>query len=1821
MQTIVKRISNWVRESRDRFSRCTGGGGVRAWIAACIGSAVVCASPVQAQTMVSGGISANTRWTAENGPYVLSGGVVIQNAAILTIDAGVTVFMGQDAELTVASGGIKATGSVANPIRVRSDKTRQGLPAAPGDWKQWTFSTGTINTQLDHVDFENGRGLRVIGSSPIFNNLNVHHQLGAAITVDLSASPSGNGNQASDNTINGIAVPAGDIVGNVLWGIRGIPYVVTSGVVSVGKSPTISSVSPNTLQQSESVTMSVVGKRLSGLADARFDVDGITAQVLAGGSDTQVSLTVSADAAAPIGQSGLTLLGDAGEVRLANAVTVIQSQPVLSSLAPSSVYANQGTVIAMINGRNITAQSTVLVNGSAVPTEFVSATQLKATFNAPVTPGNIGVRVRTPDPLNSGMYLTSNELTLTATSPALLLSPATAAIVKGSTAEVTLRLPFVATSGGISVSLATTAAGVASIPASVLIPEGQDSVTFTVTSVNLGTIEIVASRAGASSARTLVYVIKPLVLTVSPTTFDLGTGRTAALTIQSSVSLGTTVDLASSAPSVATVPASVVIPAGNSEAVVQLTGVAEGTATITALATNYAGASAAVTVHQTRLNLPSGVVVTPGMVLPVTLSLTDPAPSGGLVVSLGNASTSVATVPASVTVPAGQSSATFSVTGVSSGATTISAIANGYQSTSMSATVDSVSVKIGSPAIDSMALQVGSGQVFPVTLSRGAPTGGLTLGLSMSDPSKATVSPATLNFPEGATWAGPIVVNGVAKGTTSLSIDAGVAGTLNIPVAVSSKPELVSIPAVVTVGKGFNTAPQEVSISRKIDGIDYAPSQSLTVSLVSSDPAKVKVPDSVTIPVGQSTASFAVTGVDLTSGTPVMFNASASGYGNTGASYGVNVVTPDITLFGIDSVRTAGGVRDEFSLKAGTPGSAYADNQTAAVDLPIILNIVDATPSGIVDGFHDQASGGAPISQLVLHKDLAASGSAFIGVPTGAGTYKVRASLWETSTATSDIVTVSPEAVNHALVFSKTSVIVGYGSKTVVSITRLANNSPFADSVPLIISLTTSDTSKVGIPATVTIPADRASVDFEVSGNERTYASPVSVDAVAQGYTSPIDKMAVTVSETASLSFSHTGSFGLGKGQKMTVGVHREGAGVDGDLVVSLLTSTAGKVTIPSTVTIPNGFDSAAFDIFGGDNPDGTTVSIDAIAPGYNSPSPKLELMVGTPELRFSYSTLGVRPSSNTTGFVYRTVNGYPSMPSEEVVVNLASADSGRVTVASSATIPVNGYAAAFMVNGLQETTADGVAIDASSAGYSVPGRMYVIVGTPRLSFNTDRTVVGIGMQTYGFVQLLVQGATYRATEDIQVNLISSDPAKLDVPSQVTIGQGGNTAYFHLTGIASTGESGATLDAAAARDYGPTVQKTVIVGRPMLRFDSDAISVRKGGKAQVALGHFIEGAEGDSFCRSEEAVVTLTSSNPAKVIVPPLVTIAQCDREVYVDVEGIEDTGEEIVTIDAASPGYAPLVTKPVVSVGTSDTHFEFLWGSQGLGVATGQQATLYISLNNEDGSSFVPTEDVVVNLTSSVAGKISVPSSITIPAGWGDVSFDIFGVADTESSPVTLLASASGYGLGSTRIHVGTPEIRFLQNTLDVGNRLQAMTMLYRFVNGYLFPASDGLTLMLTSSDPSKVAVPASVEMYGFNAYGVPVTGNQLTEGAPTVISVVPPQGYTVNGTLLVNVVAPQLSVTTPAEVPVGSSSNFDVSVSGPGPNYLGEQTLVAPTTINLSNSAPSVLAAPDSVVIPAGAPRISASLKGVAPGSSILTATGAGFQTGISAPITVKP
>jgi hypothetical protein len=462
---------------------------------------------VHAQTNVSGTISSSTQWTLAGSPYVLSGAVSLDGGAILTVDAGALIYMGSNSAFTVKAGKLLMQGTSVAPIQIASDQLRLGQTAAAGDWGQWTFSAGTqAGTELDHVTIQHGKGLVVNGSTPIFNYVDIRNQLGAAMTLDLLASPSGEGNSASSNQLNAISVPAGDITGAVRWSVKGIPYYVGSGILSVGQTPYVTSVSPSTIQQGEIVNVTVSGTNLTGLVQAVFDNPGLQAQIISS-SAASAALKVSAATTAVLGASSAKLLVDAGELQALNALTIVQQQPVLTVLTPATLYTGQGATDVVFSGVNFVADSVVMMANTALTTRFVSQSELHATVPSQAATGSLVMTLKTPVPGSSTDYFTSNSLNLAVVTPKLQLSPAAQSVAQNISQNITLILSYPAPAGGLVVALASSSPAIVTVPAAVTVAEGQSAVSFAVQTASVGTATITATKSGFTSASAQVTVL------------------------------------------------------------------------------------------------------------------------------------------------------------------------------------------------------------------------------------------------------------------------------------------------------------------------------------------------------------------------------------------------------------------------------------------------------------------------------------------------------------------------------------------------------------------------------------------------------------------------------------------------------------------------------------------------------------------------------------------------------------------------------------------------------------------------------------------------------------------------------------------------------------------------------------------------------------------------------------------------------------------------------------------------------------------------------------------------------------------------------------------------------------------------------------------------------------------------------------------------------------------------------------------------------------------------------------------------------------------
>jgi hypothetical protein len=244
--------------------------------------------------------------------------------------------------------------------------------------------------------------------------------------------------------------------------------------------------------------------------------------------------------------------------------------------------------------------------------------------------------------------------------------------------------------------------------------------------------------------------------------------------------------------------------------------------------------------------------LTAGASTTCTVSLNQAASSGTTVALSDN--NALLSLPSSVTVPAGASSANFIATAgalPSNQSATVTATLNG--------TLQTVTLSLIDPAVVSTlscnpnSINSGGAATCTLTLNEAAPTGGSTIGLSTSNP--ALTLPASITVPAGATsttfnaTAGSITTNQSATITAVLN---GASRTVTLTLNAS-----LLISALSCNSTNLDAG---ASSSCTLSLAGPAPTGGASVSLSANSPA-LTVPSSVNVPAGSSTATFAATAI------------------------------------------------------------------------------------------------------------------------------------------------------------------------------------------------------------------------------------------------------------------------------------------------------------------------------------------------------------------------------------------------------------------------------------------------------------------------------------------------------------------------------------------------------------------------------------------------------------------------------------------------------------------------------------------------------------------------------------------------------------------------------------------------------------------------------------------------------------------------------------------------------------------------------------------------------------------------------------------------
>ncbi|MQA90485.1 MAG: hypothetical protein GEU90_09645 [Gemmatimonas sp.] len=359
-----------------------------------------------------------------------------------------------------------------------------------------------------------------------------------------------------------------------------------------------------------------------------------------------------------------------------------------------------------------------------------------------------------------------------------------AELVGGQTSTGTVTLTEFSGPGGTLVSLTSDNEAVATVPAQVAVPQGNNSTVFTVTTTpsETGDSAVISATANGVTQSAVLTVLPGNSTSLSSLSIDppfaVG-GETSTVTVTltgGAPAEGAVVTLASSDTLVATVPPGVTVPGGDLTAEFTVTAQTVEELTPVTISASYGGVARNVNFFVdvsgpsgrqiTSLTLDSTLVVG-GRVIQGTVTLAS-ADGPDTEVTLESTDTTVATVPASVVVPAGVASAPFTVMTLPVTQTEFTIIIGSTGDLSQSELLTTVPEPTGPDliAIDFFPASVGGGGPMTGRITMEAPSAdGARVVFEVSDPSVQVPSEVVVRANESIQYF-PVTTSAVGSNVT-----------------------------------------------------------------------------------------------------------------------------------------------------------------------------------------------------------------------------------------------------------------------------------------------------------------------------------------------------------------------------------------------------------------------------------------------------------------------------------------------------------------------------------------------------------------------------------------------------------------------------------------------------------------------------------------------------------------------------------------------------------------------------------------------------------------------------------------------------------------------------------------------------------------------------------------------------------------------------------------------------------------------------------------------------------------------------------------------
>lgn len=540
---------------------------------------------------------------------------------------------------------------------------------------------------------------------------------------------------------------------------------------------------------------------------------------------------------------------------------------------------------------------------------------------------------------------------------------------------------------------------------------------------------------------------------------------------------GAQVQLTSSNPSALPVPATVTIPAGiavSSEAILHAGQVTSATPVTVTATYNGSSATRTITVQPPTLKtdpLQPIVKATGGADMTGRLDLAGGglAPAGGVQVSVTSDS-NAATVPASVTIPAGANSTAFTIrTNAVPTTTTVTIRATHAGVTAQWQLTLHPAPRPASLTLNPAATTGGSQGV--VTIPAAAIAGfDQLLRVSSSNPAVAN-APEFVTVPASQDFGRFTITTTPVTSTTTVTFSVTGAGTtVSADLTVhSTLPALTGLTVSPTSVIGGSSATGTVTLA------GAAPAGGAQVSLGSNQPGAASVPASVTVPSGATSATFTVTTSPVDT-TTVQLSASLDG----------------VFKFAALTVTRAAPA------PAPAAPTLLSPSNGATVPQPVNLDWSDvAGAASYRIQIDDSSSFSTP---LVVDSVVSASQFTAPNLTTNRHWWRVRGinsggaeGAWSSSRRFTPQAAPASTSLSTVAV-SPSSVVGGKSAQGTVTLTAAA---PAGGA-----SVTLSSSSGVAtVPASVTVPAGSTSATFPVTTSTVTSSTSVTLSGVYAGVT------------------------------------------------------------------------------------------------------------------------------------------------------------------------------------------------------------------------------------------------------------------------------------------------------------------------------------------------------------------------------------------------------------------------------------------------------------------------------------------------------------------------------------------------------------------------------------------------------------------------------------------------------------------------------------------------------------------------------------------------